>query len=577
MKRKEIIKSFWRSVLSVIAMIVMVFLALSSIETTRTQTRVLENGDTEHAIYYNDGAEEVITGRRDGYNNWNGEVTIEWYHEYGTLSSRETVNMVNGKRHGVAEVYIQDVGTHYTCYEHGVHVECDKSGQIYAEETSGYELFSYNYPWSVLALNAMGYDDSYIQSYIDTLETLLFKIEFEEQEFDDHYDDVIDVLRETPYDSIISSESEYGLQLGTEMTKKSEFRMATIDGYREDKIDTYNMVESKYPNYLLKLSNQGVTSEDFQEFCSVYDSIHNGFNELDATDHFFVDSIDSRIFIALDSIFSGEKSAFVFYPHLKSALKSSTNRNAINFMNNGRHLLNQFVMDSSPKQVSEVVLTLILMKYFEADLIRKSVKQVWMMNNSVINLPAVTTDFMSGSSAAGVKLKGNVVEDGGATITSRGIAWAEFYNPTIDNNMIESGSGTGNFTVDLTELETGKTYYARTFATNSAGTAYGNCIEFIAPSATGITNSPSLVKDLVIYPNPTVDEAVVCFFVEKPKTIELSVADVSGRIVLQNELVRPVFGENQFKINTTAFDNGIYICRISADGEVTSAKLIVNR
>jgi len=48
------------------------------------------------------------------------------------------------------------------------------------------------------------FDSTYIESYLDTLEILLYSYEFEEAEFDSYYEDVLDVLGETPYDSIIS-------------------------------------------------------------------------------------------------------------------------------------------------------------------------------------------------------------------------------------------------------------------------------------------------------------------------------------------------------------------------------------
>jgi hypothetical protein len=73
---------------------------------------------------------------------------------------------------------------------------------------------------------------------------------------------------------------------------------------------------------------------------------------------------------------------------------------------------------------------------------------------------------------------GNITYDGGATVTSRGICWATTQNPTTANSKIVIGSGTGSFTGNLIGLTGGTTYYVRSYAINSAGTAYGTQTSF---------------------------------------------------------------------------------------------------
>ena len=46
------------------------------------------------------------------------------------------------------------------------------------------------------------------------------------------------------------------------------------------------------------------------------------------------------------------------------------------------------------------------------------------------------------------------------------------------NSKTTDGSGTGTFTSSITGLTAGTTYYVRAYATNSAGTGYGNDISF---------------------------------------------------------------------------------------------------
>ena len=75
---------------------------------------------------------------------------------------------------------------------------------------------------------------------------------------------------------------------------------------------------------------------------------------------------------------------------------------------------------------------------------------------------------------------GNVTDDGGATVTARGICWSISQNPTLDDNdgMTTDGNGTGTFTSDLTNLKERTTYYVRAYATNEKGTSYGDEISF---------------------------------------------------------------------------------------------------
>ena len=84
-------------------------------------------------------------------------------------------------------------------------------------------------------------------------------------------------------------------------------------------------------------------------------------------------------------------------------------------------------------------------------------------------LPTVVTGNINGT-----MVSGNVTDDGGATVTERGICWSTEHDPTIGGNHVASGTGTGTFSVELPDLEPGTTYYVRAYATNSAGTAYGS-------------------------------------------------------------------------------------------------------
>ena len=101
---------------------------------------------------------------------------------------------------------------------------------------------------------------------------------------------------------------------------------------------------------------------------------------------------------------------------------------------------------------------------------------------TILCLPTITTGTVSNITTSSATCSGNVTSDGGATVTQRGICWSTSANPTISSNHLNSSSGTGSFTINFTGLASGTKYYVRAYATNAAGTAYGNQITFTTTS-----------------------------------------------------------------------------------------------
>ena len=95
-----------------------------------------------------------------------------------------------------------------------------------------------------------------------------------------------------------------------------------------------------------------------------------------------------------------------------------------------------------------------------------------------ILLATLTTTAASSVTYTSAVSGGNITDDGGANVTARGVCWSTTANPTTSDDVTSNGTGTGSFTSNLTDLTPGTTYYVRAFATNSAGTAYGNQVSF---------------------------------------------------------------------------------------------------
>ena len=97
-----------------------------------------------------------------------------------------------------------------------------------------------------------------------------------------------------------------------------------------------------------------------------------------------------------------------------------------------------------------------------------------------VSNPAPTISTVSASSLTvnSVSTGGSSINANGETITAKGVAYSTSQNPTTSSSTVSGGSGTGNFSVNLTNLASNTTYYARAYATSPTGTGYGSQISF---------------------------------------------------------------------------------------------------
>ncbi|MBP5370438.1 MAG: hypothetical protein J6Y55_00775 [Bacteroidales bacterium] len=95
-----------------------------------------------------------------------------------------------------------------------------------------------------------------------------------------------------------------------------------------------------------------------------------------------------------------------------------------------------------------------------------------------VTTPTVSTVQATNITTDGATIGGKITADNGAAVTERGICWATTTNPTVADHKEIKGKGTGSFSVSLTSLSEGTTYYARAYAINSIGTAYGKEVSF---------------------------------------------------------------------------------------------------
>ncbi len=73
------------------------------------------------------------------------------------------------------------------------------------------------------------------------------------------------------------------------------------------------------------------------------------------------------------------------------------------------------------------------------------------------SMPSVTTSSPTNTSANSATAGGNVTSDGGLAVTARGVCWATNENPTTAGTHSTEGTGTGNFTSQITGLASSTT------------------------------------------------------------------------------------------------------------------------
>lgn len=111
---------------------------------------------------------------------------------------------------------------------------------------------------------------------------------------------------------------------------------------------------------------------------------------------------------------------------------------------------------------------------------------------NTLSLASVNTTTVSNISYTTVTGGGNVTDDNGSPVTSRGICWATTPSPTTANSKYSEAGGIGSFTAQITGLATSTKYYVRAYAVNAAGTVYGEEYDFttLANTAPVLTTKP---------------------------------------------------------------------------------------
>lgn len=102
---------------------------------------------------------------------------------------------------------------------------------------------------------------------------------------------------------------------------------------------------------------------------------------------------------------------------------------------------------------------------------------ITILQYAFLSIATQTVTGISSSSAVG---SGNIVNLGVTNPTAHGVCWNTSGSPTLANSKTDKGTAVKNgaFNALMTGLTPNTTYFVRAFATNTAGTIYGNEVTF---------------------------------------------------------------------------------------------------
>ena len=107
-------------------------------------------------------------------------------------------------------------------------------------------------------------------------------------------------------------------------------------------------------------------------------------------------------------------------------------------------------------------------------------------------IPVLKTISVTDITMNSVVCGGEIIDDGGAPVTAKGVCWGVDTEPVFEGFHTDDGTGSGSFSTAITGLDPNTLYYIRAFAVNSAGIAYGNEISFTTSAAAAVITTNNI-------------------------------------------------------------------------------------
>ena len=151
--------------------------------------------------------------------------------------------------------------------------------------------------------------------------------------------------------------------------------------------------------------------------------------------------------------------------------------------------------------------------------------------------PKVQTLEYSITSDNSIILNGIVSNENGSPVIARGFYWSALPNVDINDSLLSSGIGIGDFSAQLGWLPNARTFYYKAFATNNLGITLGEEMSFRTkeiPASANIFESGYSYPEGKAYISYRVVEGTmpfsshgICYSLEPTPTIQSFIKEVS--------------------------------------------------
>jgi hypothetical protein len=533
---------------------------------TTTDKEYLGDGVEKHTEFLADSSTHytrVRTGKTDEYGSFHGTTLVEaitWpVDSTHYVLSEAQINYVHGEAHGIFPATFKRIppGTiilDTICYYMDQRIPCEDWHHRQTRGLSAYDILKEQYPLWWYDIKAFLFEENFIEAYMDTMQAMIDSLEFSVSSFDDYYEDAIDKLKSTEFETLSNFNNDLFILNILRLMKKATFRLAVFDSYLTDIGTIREIFDVRYPGYLSSLNWFGVTTPQFDTFCHVFDSLMVGYGPLDINDDLFPDSVDTRMYRAFNTMDSLDT---------RSGLSWNTLSR--------RELFREFRYYPNPKlknraglvNTRDIIINYSIAQFFfKADPIRESLREANNITHQEYLPIRIATSFIENLPGNKAEIEAYVFSDGGAPITERGIAWGIHENPSIYYNSEIVEGELGFFSVIIPDLIPGQTYFARSWVRNSDGrTGYSNNVRFEAEEIVSVKDDLNSDNDqLQLFPNPSSD-IVNVRIIEKYKSLSaLRMFDVAGRMVHEVDLNNGKISPGLVQFDISGMSEGLYIC-----------------
>lgn len=147
--------------------------------------------------------------------------------------------------------------------------------------------------------------------------------------------------------------------------------------------------------------------------------------------------------------------------------------------------------------------------------------------------------------------------------------------------LVTAGSdGDGGLTNDLVVMTAGDSEAQTTFYFDGTDNTW---YYSTATSAVRMNFEPASIDEasnvfgMGVFPNPANADANVTFSLNNAADVNITITDLSGKVVYTDALGNVAAGTTEVAVNTAALSNGVYMINVAADNAVSTEKLVIRK